>query len=385
MILLMGLGVLAACERVDTNPGNDEKPAVELSDIARLFSELEIGEEQIGEVFDAVSASAGNGYDEEYRMIELFASPGSGVGDLETKALPAHSYKKPLRELLRESLEARATKSMSADEYLDALEMSDIQIYWPYSENWDGTTYPVITFAPDDDSDVNIGWMLNEDRDVVEVLVDEELAMERPVWVINRNDDGGCTTIEMMRKKDPDWGMPGGGNIIIGTPTSTKAGSGGHKMLLLRDFTMLRNFDSWFAGASEFWIKMGSADGFRASTEAELKLYHPSITDFVVVIRRGQKSEAVKYNAVIVSDWTEQIDLCALLITEDDGGTMTSWSCNIVAKVASKSYGFEATIPYKEKDDIVWRGSVSRNFVEASSGMTSHFGDVNLVFELVEY
>lgn len=25
----------------------------------------------------------------------------------------------------------------------------DLQIYWPYSENWDGKTPPVIVYAPD--------------------------------------------------------------------------------------------------------------------------------------------------------------------------------------------------------------------------------------------
>ncbi len=401
ILLALGLVAWAACEKVDTRVEEEERFSVELADVAKLLSEVKLGEEQIGEVFDAVNASATNGYDEEYMMSDLFAAPGTGVGDLETKA-SLKEYSKPLRDLLKEGLEARnATKSagdgISVDEYLDALESSDIQIYWPYSEDWDGVTYPIFTYAPDDDSDCNIGYKLVFAEDggstVEEVLVDEELAMERPVWVVNRNDDSGHTTIEMLRKADPDWGMPGGGNIIIGTTGVAEAvrtksddeSTETNKMLVLRDFTMLRNFDSWFGGASEFWVKMGSADGFRASTEAELKLYSPSLTDFVIVVRRSQKNEAVKFNAVVVSDWTDQIDLCALLITEDDGGDTTSWSCSIIAKVNSKSYGFEMTIPYKAHDDIVWRGSLSRNFIEAASGSESHFGDVDVCFELVEY
>lgn len=397
-LLILGSVAWIACEKVDTGQNETAGPRIELQDVARLLSEIQLGEEQLGEVFDAVSASSVNGYDEEYMMADLFTVPGAGVGDagtktglkFGTKAGEERSYRHPMKEKIREALNARQlTKAtdISVDEYLDALETSDIQIYWPYSSEWDGKSYPIITFAPDDDSDVNVGYGLtiHEDgsREIVEVLVDEALAMERPVWVINRNDDSGNTTIELMRRNDPDWGMPGGGEIIVGKPTGTKAGD--HKMLLLKDFRMLRQFDTWFAGASEFWIKMGSADGFRASTEAELKLYNPSITDFIVVVQRGLINCSLKYNAVIVSDWTPQIDRCALLITEDDGGSMTKWDCSIVAKVASKSYGFEASIPFRENDDIVWRGSVSSSFVEAASGRLSHFGDVDMTLELVDY
>ena len=60
--------------------------------------------------------------------------------------------------------------------------------------------------------------------------------MERPVWVVNRNDDSSLTTLEMLRKEDPSWGE-GGGEIIVKPKEagSTKALSG-HKMLVLKDF-----------------------------------------------------------------------------------------------------------------------------------------------------
>ena len=74
---------------------------VELEDVARIFAGLPIGLEQMTEVHDAASSSASNGYDEEYLMKDLFAAPGSGVGDAQSKA---REYSKPLRDLLREAL-----------------------------------------------------------------------------------------------------------------------------------------------------------------------------------------------------------------------------------------------------------------------------------------
>ena len=147
---------------------------------------------------------------------------------------------------------------------------------------------------------------------------------------------------------------------------------------------MLRNYDPWFAGASEFFVKLGSVEDFTASTEAELKLYNPAVTDFMIVVKRKYVGKPRPFNAVLVSDWTDQLDQCALMITEDDGGTRTSWKCSAIVKIASKSYGFEINLPFNTRDDIVWRGQLSRRYLEANDNITGHFGDVDLTFEIRE-
>lgn len=387
-MLISGFFALTACETVDVDPEDEAGAQLALREVAQLLSEVGIGREQVGEVFDAVAASAEHGFDEEYMMRDIISSPGSGVrSDVFTTKSGNNGYDRPLRDLLREGLEAKATKAdaVDVDAYLDALESSDIQIYWPYSENWDGVTLPVITFDPGDDSEANVGYglVVNADgsRSVQEVLVDEELAQERPVWVVNRNDDCGLTTLEMRRLTDPGWGE-GGGEIIV-RPTAIE--KTGHRMLVLRSITLNRNYDPWYAGGSELQFKVGSADGYKASTEAELKLYKPTITDFDMVIRRYQRGDKLVVNSILVSDWTDQIENCVLLITEDDGGTQTTWKCSIVAKYESKSYGLDVEIPYHEKDDIVWRGQLSRSYLEANSLRTGRFGEISLTFELVEY
>ena len=291
------------------------------------------------------------------------------------------------------------------------MESSDIQIYWPFSEEWDGVTSPIITFDPCDGSETNIGYKVVADgqgnRTVEEVVVDEKLASEHPVWVINRNDDAGYTSIEMLRKQDPEWGS--GGSIVVkprkplvcptvygrmpcssaapagrSCPDTESVDSPSVRTLILKDFTMLRNYDPWFAGASEFFVKLGSVEDFTASTEAELKLYNPAVTDFMIVVKRKYVGKPRPFNAVLVSDWTDQLDQCALMITEDDGGTRTSWKCSAIVKIASKSYGFEINLPFNTRDDIVWRGQLSRRYLEANDNITGHFGDVDLTFEIRE-
>ena len=77
------------------------------------------------------------------------------------------------------------------------------------------------------------------------------------------------------------------------------------------------------------------------------------------------------------------LDNCAFMVTEDDGGTQTSWKCAATVKYNSKSYGFDIEMPLRSRDDIVWRGALTRSYIEKYAGTVGHFGDVDLVLELI--
>lgn len=379
--------LLFSCERFPAVEVVDDPSPVSLEELARIFSSLPLEQDHLDEVHSAVSSSLEHGYDEEYTMADLFASPGAGVGSRSagTKA-PAERWSRPLRTLLEDYLEqAYATKAgdpapVSAADYITALTGSDAQIYWPYSEDWDGTSLPVITFDPGGVMDANIGWEMRPDGTVKEVVVTEETAMKKPVWVINRNDDAAYPTIEMLRREDPDWGK--GGTIVV--RKDTKAGdTSGTKTLVLKEFEASRNYDSWFAGGSEFFVKAGCVEDFNASTEAEMRLYSPSVTDFMVVVKRSQTGQKIPFHAVLVSEWTEQLQSLAFLITEDDGGTQTSWKTSAKVTIKSRSYGFEIEIPFNSRDDIVWRGQLTRSYFEKNNNVEGHFGDVYLTFGII--
>ncbi len=397
---LFAVFFFSSCERVDHSGENPEpsKPAIPLENVAKMLSALPIESCHVQEVRDAVSSSSGNGYDEEYMMRDLFTSPGAGVGmDKETKAVKAASYSRPLKDLISEFLEARTKagetddlNGMSASEYLYELENSDIQIYWPYSDVSDEEQLPIVTFDPGNGAEVNVGYKIFENKDgvrtVEEVVVDESVAASRPVWVVNRNGDSSYRSLEMIRMDDPQWGT-GGGSIVV-RPSGTKAldsdSEGVVKSLVLKDFKMRRNYDCWFAGASEFVFKCGSVEGFTASTEAELKLYSPEITDFMLVVKRSQVGQTIPLNVMLVSEWTDQLDNVVFLLTEDDGGTRTDWKCSAVVKIKSKSYGFEVSLPFNSRDDLVWRGQLSAKYLEKYSDVCSRFGDVDITFSFLE-
>ena len=165
--LLASLICLCSCKeepRLIETPENTIPPLT-LQGTAALFSSLGIGTEQMKEVSDAVLSSASNGYDEEYMLSDLFSSPGAGVGEVSTRAETL--YEKPLREMIRERLSsAPGTRaSNEVEDYIEALSLSGMQIYWPDCESWDGKTLPVITFDPESEAEVNEGY---------ELFIDEE-------------------------------------------------------------------------------------------------------------------------------------------------------------------------------------------------------------------
>ena len=382
--MLLVLAVSASCEIVDNDlskPGenSNEETKVELKSVAKVLSDISLQDSHLAEVYEAVTSSAQNGYDEEYMMKNLFSTPGLGVGDKETKAV---HYESPLKDLIIRHLhEEYATKSasevMDPDTFVQFLTSSDIQIYWPYSESWDGKTFPIITFDPENGKDVNEGYELVTDQDgnrhVRTVIVDEEMARSRPVWVVNRNSDDGYTPLLASQ------------SVVETPPVLNTKGSYWGCSLVLKEFKADRNYDTWFAGASEFWIKIGSVEDFTAVTEAEMYLYNPSVTDFMLVVRRGQVGESLPLNVLLVSNWTDQIVNSAFMITEDDGGTRTNWECTALVRVESKSYGIEMKLPLNSRDDIVWRGQLASKWLESHNGKAGHFGDVDVTFELQEY
>ena len=320
--------------------------------VARLLSELPFTLDQVGEVFQAVNASSAHGYDEEYTFRDMLHCPGRVALDSFGQMLSDHV--------------AKYSVTRSAG-FIEELSSSGLQIYWPYSDFWDGESMPTITYLPGMEKDSNIGFsreILPEGNVVVkEQTVDEAYAMTHPVWVVNYNEDAGALTPQMLEKMYP-----------------LTRSSSNFKTLKLKEFKAHRQYDSWLSGGSEFYLKTGSLKAFTADVVSDLKLYNPEITDLMIKVKRSQVGKAIRYNAILVSDWSDQLSECAFLIHEDDGGKMTTWKSSGTVKIKSKSYGFEVEIPYHRNDDIVWRGKLSANYLTRFNGVSSRMGDVSVTF-----
>lgn len=362
-LALIAAAVLSfsACDEKDPVVISSEipSPAFEITprSVARMLADLPFGLDQIKEVHDAVTASASNGYDEEYTFSDMFSLPGGGVGDKLAGTRSAIEYSSPLSGMVSRGLR-------------DGLAASGLQIYWPYSEDWDGHSFPVMTYGSELELESNVGFMREPLPDgswiVKEIAVDEAFAETHPVWVVNWNEDAGAMTPQMLSKLSPE-------------SAETRAATG-FKTLRLKEFKAHSQYDSWLSGGSEFFIKCGSLKAFTASVASDLTQYTPEITDLMIKVKRKQVGTTLRYNTILVSEWSPQLTECVFLIHEDDGGKMTTWKATGEVKIKSKSYGFNVEFPYHRNDDIVWRGKLSSNYFEKNNGVANRYGDTSVTF-----
>lgn len=364
--------------------------------VAQMLASLPIEADHISEVWGAVSSSEANGYDEEYMMCDLLSSPGAGVGDSpESRATTRAQYSKPLRDLIAGYLSEQAaaisregsTKASEAalvQQWLADLSSSGLQIYWPYSSDWDGETMPLVTFDPGFGASDNYAWEIAlEDgsyKAMRQVYVDESVAASRPVWVINSNDDSGFTPLELFSragvspKNSPKKGLfDWDDDPDPETP---------RRNLFIKDFTMLRNYDSWFAGASEFFIQTGSVTADYGESEVNPGSFNPEITQLMIVVKRRQVGQKIPYEAMLLSNFPDELSEIALLITESDGGTRTTWKASAKVMIKSKSYGVDMEFPLYSNDDMVWRGPLSMDYLRKLGSDEGRFGDVRITFKV---
>ena len=361
-LALLSAAILSfqACDKTSQPLISPEKSVqsaeVTPASVARVLSGIPFTLDQVREVWDGVNASSANGYDEEYTFRDMFASPGSGVGDERVGTRSVKEYHEPLNGLI--------------SRHLGDLSASGLQIYWPYSEDWDGISMPVITFCPEIALETNVGYLRKElpgNKWIVkEIAVDEAYAKEHPVWVVGWNEDAGAMTPQILEK-------------TLGEKPATRSTSD-FKTLRIKEFKAHVQYDPWLSGASEFFIKCGSIKAFTAAVASDLTQYTPEITDLMIKVKRKQVGTALRLNTVVVSEWSPQLSECVFLIHEYDGGKMTTWKASGEVKIKAKAYGFSVEFPYHRNDDIVWRGKLSSNYFERYNGVPNRFGDTSITF-----
>jgi len=373
-LALLSAAILSfqACEETSQPLISQEVPSVESeitpASVAKALSGIPFTLDQVREVWDGVNASCANGYDEEYTFADMFSSPGQGVGDKVLGTRSMTEYPEPFRDLI--SAHFSGSPATRSSGFSDDLFSSGLQIYWPYSEDWDKVSMPVITFCPEIALESNVAYQREElpggQWIVKEIVVDEAYAREHPVWVIGWNEDALAMTPQMLDRLHPE---------SIGTRAATD-----FKTLKLKEFKAHIQYDPWYSGGAEFFVKCGSLKAFTATVASDLTKYTPEITDLMIKVKRKQVGTSLRYNTVLVPEWSNQLSECVFLIHEDDGGKSTTWKANGEVKIKSKAYGFSVELPYHRNDDIVWRGKLSSSYFEKNNGVANRYGDVSITF-----
>ena len=288
-------------------------------------------------------------------------------------------------------------------EYLDELSASGIQIYWPYSRSGTVSKF-VITFNPgygaesNYDMDNSVLMMKSLPRNarlgsktptMTATLLPCKLFITKGIGVQGFKHCTFCQAAHPLTSHRTDDSSSSvspsaSSSLPLHRPVTRHSNDESPELhnLYMKDFTMHRHYDTWFAGASEFFIKCGALSLIPASNIDDIQSYIPQVTDLMVVVKRRQKGKKVPFNALLLSGFTDELKQIALLIIESDGGTRTSWKCQAKVMIKSRSYGIDVDLPFHSQDDIVWRGPISLDYLRKCGSDTGHFGDVDITFEV---
>lgn len=356
------------------------------NEIVSMLSSLPLNNEVCLEVATVVNNSVNYGLDEDFLFRELW-SPKTKVSSVQNSLL-----KQQIESYLNANIETKSgTGSIE-----NILKNSDISIYWPYCDDWDGKTLPTITCPPKDETqEWNYGYKLNENNGSVElevVIVNEEYALENPVWII-KDTDYDYTDLPSFINGE----FSSNGVIYIpeqsdsNNSIQTKASGDVMYGWIMSSMTVSKQYDKIFwSGGSEFRI----AASFPTETG-----YAGSTNTFNTTFTRKQirNSTTKNFNTDMTSDnvlnydWKEGQYSNGFAIWEVNGKKATTdYTLGCTATVGSDSAKVEcsAIVKITPKDELVTNREYTRSYMFSSTGKAPQkYDDGNVVctYMIIDY
>lgn len=368
--------------------------------LSNLMIPLATNLDVVNEVFNATQASINQGLDEVYYFAEILDNANCKIyNPVLTKA----DSKSLLGNLLKNQLLKR---SLQTKYNLNDILNSDMQIYWPYSENWDKESIPWVSKLniPDnvDKQDLNIDslWVYQEktltNGEIVidSLYIGESFAVENPVWIVNEAEiryrelpnisigervapDGTvyATIIpsevdvpkDVLEAAPTKWQEVNPRNPIIIPDTQKKIYS-----VYLGKFMASETHECWvFGGGPEFVVQMGSIEDFNITNPSQLLSLSPSVNyTKICLTRKNVKNRQwfdVEIRALMASNWSKNQKEAAFMIYEEDFGGERSFNFEIGVDISGKSYGFNIDLKYHKWDDMIAKRLYDRDFIFSSN------------------
>lgn len=204
---------------------------------------------------------------------------------------------------------------------------NDIQIYWPYSENWDGVTIPVVTFAPLDKNVTDImAYKMNEYGKIDSLIVNENYAKKYPVWVINKNNIAydnlpNFSKGEVIKNDIIYLQKSKSAKIIQATNDEPLNDSTYVYSIYIGSMRAERQWDTWIAGGSEFMFRMVGSKKTITGVEGDYSMATVCAPAFS---RKDIDNKETKVLSSLINiDWGVRETLNGFALWEDDGGSAT--------------------------------------------------------------
>lgn len=354
-LLLVGVAVstlfMVSCNNeLESNLSNAEsklqtkviEKSIEVSDVAQLISMVEIDDEIMNEVKMNTEYSRKYGLDEEYRFTDMIKPNESKIY--------RSDHESALIRKMRIEYENQNSNELCSN-FFESLANTDIQIYWPYSENWDHSEKPIIVYGSEDGKFV---YQIKKDNNkclIDTISISDKYLKENTIWIISMNN----TSYEELPDFYNNEFVNKDGVVFLSKYASEKMNENRMSRkaevgVYLDKIEALHSFEGGLAGGPELQFIWCHGGG--------LSLITPT-TGFVNTYRYNmtlsEVGQPVQLNYRIRPYWPNEEITNVLVVLEKDGGKERTGTRNIKYKdMFGKEITLTSTFKYQKNDDTIF-------------------------------
>lgn len=269
------------------------------------------------------------------------------------------SEKSVLKSFIHSNLSLNGSALRAANSN-DVFKIDDVEIYWPYSEDWDGISQPVIVLNNSDgtqyiEEDKTYAYKFTKDGGhyVIDTLiVDENYAENNPVWVVNKNHvslqdiinlkSGNFASTKYIPRQE--------------TNTLTRSAEPGSYVstLMIKSIQSTQQHDDWLNGGSEYIIYWG----FPANEIFKLGEHHTGQIHFSRKEIKKRTTKTINFTGNY--DWDKTQTHNKIKVIEFDPGKNVKFTFSLKGKYKAVEGEFKTEITLNNNDDFIMEYLVPR-------------------------
>lgn len=358
---------LGSVSMPDQNPETKSvNNSVELPFVAELLASIEIDQSVMNEVKSGVERSLLYGLDEEYRFTDMLKTSSSKL----QRSFRSSLLVQKMNDVLSTQQE-KFKSDISAIDFFNTLSDNDIQIYWPFSKNWDGHTLPILSCAVNNDELVRFQRGMDGCVVIDTIKNTDEYLKNNTVWIVSINetpyDELPNFENEEYINKDGVFFYSEKAKEWLNKSNEKQRGGEAYGSLpvYIGEVTVYEEDGS---GGPEVYFMWGHVSGGVAGVPATgvVNAYRLNLSKDEVKIPK-------KIDLMIQPRWSSNEKTNALIILEKDGGKdkKATRDLTFTPFLESKEITVPVVFKYERRDEWLYDGIFERSKIFSSANKGS--------------